>query len=136
MTGAEGSKVLSYPDELKYTKTHEYIRVENGNQAYVGVTAFAAEQLGDVTYVELSEVGKKLKKADKFGVIESVKSVSDLFMPVSAEIIAINDRLNSEPELVNADCYGDGWLVKVKLESSSELNDTLSADSYRAFVVE
>lgn len=136
MAGVEANKMLSYPVELKYTKTHEYIRVEPGSEAYVGVTAFAAEQLGDVTYVELPEVGAKLKKAEKFGVIESVKSVSDLFMPVSGEITAVNERLSSEPELVNLDCYGNGWLVKVKLQNATELNDVLSADNYRAFILE
>lgn len=136
MAGAEGNKVLSYPSELKYVKTHEYVRVEDGNLATIGVTAFAADQLGDVTYVELPKVGQKLKLEEKFGVIESVKSVSDLFMPASGEITAVNDRLASEPELVNLDCYGDGWMIKVKLDHADELKDALTADGYRDFVVD
>jgi glycine cleavage system H protein len=136
MAGAEGNKVLSYPGELKYVKTHEYVRVEDGNLATIGVTAFAADQLGDVTFVELPKVGDKFKLDQKFGVIESVKSVSDLFMPAGGEISAVNDRLNSEPELVNLDCYGEGWMIKVKLDSPAELNDAMTADQYREFVVD
>lgn len=127
--------MLTYPVELKYVKTHEYVRVE-GDQATIGITAFAADQLGDVTYVELPKVGDKLNLDQKFGVIESVKSVSDLFSPVSGEVTAINERLSSEPELVNLDCYGDGWMLKVKLNNRDELNSALSADQYKEFVVE
>jgi glycine cleavage system H protein len=133
--GETGGKTLVYPSELKYVKTHEWVRVE-GDSATIGITSFAADQLGDVTYVELPKVGTKLKNEDKFGVIESVKSVSDLFMPVGGEVTAINDRLSSEPELVNIDCYGDGWMLKVKLASGNELNGALTADQYKDFVVE
>ncbi|HEY9792595.1 MAG TPA: glycine cleavage system protein GcvH [Candidatus Obscuribacterales bacterium] len=133
--GETGGKTLVYPSELKYVKTHEWVRVE-GDSATIGITAFAADQLGDVTYVELPKVGTKLKNEDKFGVIESVKSVSDLFMPVGGEVTAINDRLSSEPELVNLDCYGDGWMLKVKLASATELSGAMSADQYKDFVVE
>jgi glycine cleavage system H protein len=130
-----GGKTLSYPPELKYVKTHEFVRVQ-GNKATIGVTAFAADQLGDVTYVELPKVGAKFKKEEKFGVIESVKSVSDLYMPLGGEITAVNDRLASEPELVNLDCYGEGWMLEVKIDDASELDDSLSADQYKEFVVE
>lgn len=130
-----GSKALSYPADLKYVKTHEYVRTE-GDVAVIGITAFAADQLGDVTYVELPKVGTTFKKDDKFGVIESVKSVSDLYMPMGGEITAVNDRLTTEPELVNLDCYGDGWMLKVKVSNKSDLDDALSADAYKAFVVE
>ena len=99
-------------------------------------TAFAADQLGDVTFVELPKVGDKFKIDQKFGVIESVKSVSDLFMPVGGQITAVNDRLSSEPELVNNDCYGEGWMIKVKVDNKSELESALSADAYKDFVVE
>jgi glycine cleavage system H protein len=126
---------LSYPGELKYVKSHEYVRAEAGI-ATIGITAFAADQLGDVTYVELPKVGSKFKLDQKFGVVESVKSVSDLFMPVSGEVIEINDRLSSEPELINHDCYGDGWMLKVKLDNSKELEQTLSADQYKEFIVD
>lgn len=135
MAGDSG-KTLSYPAELKYVKSHEYVRLEDGNKACIGVTAFAADQLGDVTFVELPKIGEKFQVEDKFGVIESVKSVSDLFMPVSGEIIAVNDRLNSEPELVNLDCYGEGWMVRVTLSDPSELASAMSADQYREFVVD
>src|ERR1700722_19698374 len=106
---------LSYPSELKYVKTHEWVKANGDGTATIGITAFAADQLGDVTYVELPKAGGKYKNEGKFGVIESVKSVSDLFMPVSGEILAVNSKLSSEPELVNNDCYGEGWMLKVKL---------------------
>lgn len=130
-----GGKTLLYPADLRYVKTHEYVRVE-GDTATIGITSFAADQLGDVTYVELPKVGSKFKKEEKFGVIESVKSVSDLFMPLGGEITAVNDRLSSEPELVNLDCYGEGWMMKVKMDGKGDLDDSLSADQYKAFVVE
>jgi glycine cleavage system H protein len=136
MGGTDNEKVLVYPAELKYVKSHEYVRVENGGKAIIGVTAFAADQLGDVTYVELPKVGEKFKMEDKFGVIESVKSVSDLFMPVSGEIMAVNERLSSEPELVNYDCYGEGWMIKVQLSDPAELDGAMTADQYKEFVVE
>ncbi|PWT95267.1 MAG: glycine cleavage system protein H [Candidatus Melainabacteria bacterium] len=128
--------MLSYPAELKYVKTHEYVRSESNGVAVIGITAFAADQLGDVTYVELPKAGAKFKKEDKFGVIESVKSVSDLFMPIGGEVVAVNERLSSEPELVNHDCYGEGWMIKVKVSNDSELKEALSADQYKEFVVE
>jgi glycine cleavage system H protein len=128
--------MLTYPAELKYVKTHEYVRVQKDGAATIGITAFAADQLGDVTYVELPKVGAILQNEQKFGVIESVKSVSDLFMPASGEIIAINERLSSEPELVNSDCYGEGWMLKIKLTKPDELAEALSAEAYKEFVVE
>jgi glycine cleavage system H protein len=128
--------MLAYPAELKYVKSHEYVRLESGNIAVIGITAFAADQLGDVTFVELPKAGSKFKLEEKFGVIESVKSVSDLFMPVSGEVTAVNDKLSSEPELVNQDCYGDGWMIKVKLDNPKELDGALTADAYKEFVVE
>lgn len=130
-----GGKTLLYPADLKYVKTHEYVRVE-GDTATIGITSFAADQLGDVTYVELPKVGTKYKKEDKFGVIESVKSVSDLFMPLGGEVVAVNDRLTSEPEIVNLDCYNEGWMLKVKMDNKADLDDSMTADQYKAFVVE
>lgn len=129
------AKTLLYPSELKYVKTHEYIRVE-GDVAVIGVTAFAADQLGDVTYVELPKAGAKYKKEDKFGVIESVKSVSDLYMPIAGEVLAVNDRLSSEPELVNLDCYNEGWMLKIKAANPAEIESSMSAEDYKKFVVE
>jgi glycine cleavage system H protein len=130
-----GSKTLLYPAELKYVKTHEWVRIE-GDSATIGITSFAADQLGDVTFVELPKVGSKFKKEEKFGVIESVKSVSDLFMPMGGEITAVNDKLTSEAELVNLDCYGEGWMLKIKMDNKADLDDSLSADDYKKFVVE
>lgn len=128
-----GDSMLAYPKELKYVKSHEYVKVE-GDTAIVGITAFAADQLGDVTYVELPSVGTKLKLDDKFGVIESVKSVSDLFSPVSGEVVAINDELASQPELVNLDCYGKGWMIKVKMADAKDLEHTMSSDDYKNII--
>ena len=130
------SVALTYPAELKYVKTHEWVKVNGDGTATIGITSFAADQLGDVTYVELPKAGSKYQAEGKFGVIESVKSVSDLFMPVGGEIVSINDRLASEPELVNNDCYGAGWMLKVKLDNQGELSTALSADQYKEFVVD
>lgn len=127
---------LTYPAELKYVKTHEWVKTNGDGTATIGITAFAADQLGDVTYVELPKPSGKYKTEGKFGVIESVKSVSDLFMPVSGEVLSINERLSSEPELVNNDCYGAGWMLKVKLDNANELNQALSADQYKEFIVD
>lgn len=128
-----GDSMLAYPKELKYVKSHEYVKVE-GDTAIVGITAFAADQLGDVTFVELPSVGTKLGLHDKFGVIESVKSVSDLFSPVSGEVVAINDELTSQPELVNLDCYGKGWMIKIKMADTKELDQTMSSEDYKGII--
>jgi len=128
-----GDSMLAYPKELKYVKSHEYVKVE-GDTAVVGITAFAADQLGDVTYVELPSVGTKMKLEDKFGVIESVKSVSDLFSPVSGEVVAINEELVSQPELVNLDCYGKGWMIKIKMADTKDLEHTMSSDDYKGII--
>lgn len=133
--GDSSAKTLLYPADLKYVKTHEFIRVE-GELAVIGVTAFAADQLGDVTYVELPKVGSKFKKEDKFGVIESVKSVSDLYMPIGGEVVELNERLSSEPELVNLDCYNEGWMLKLKFSDKAEIDSAMSADDYKKYVVE
>ncbi|MBK7746529.1 MAG: glycine cleavage system protein GcvH [Candidatus Obscuribacter sp.] len=129
------TQALSHPDDLKYVKSHEYVKVD-GDVASIGITAFAADQLGDVTFVEMPKVGEKFKVGQKFGVIESVKSVSDLYMPVAGEVIEINDKLNGEPELVNLDCYTSGWMVKVKLEDKSNLDALMNAADYKKFIVE
>ncbi len=127
--------MLSHPDELKYVKSHEFVSVE-GDIATIGITAFAADQLGDVTFVELPKVGSKFKTEQKFGVIESVKSVSDLFMPLAGEITAVNEALNSEPELVNLDPYKGGWMIKLKVENAAEVAGLMSADDYKKFIVD
>ena len=127
--------MLSHPDDLKYVKSHEFVSVD-GDVATIGITAFAADQLGDVTFVELPKVGEKFKTEQKFGVIESVKSVSDLFMPIAGEITEVNENLNSEPELVNLDTYKGGWMIKVKIENAAELASLMSAEDYKKFIVE
>lgn len=127
--------MLAYPQDLKYSKSHEFVKAE-GNKARIGITAFAADQLGDVTYVELPQVGAQLKKDGKFGVIESVKSVSDLFTPVSGKVVAVNEKLASEPELVNSDCYGDGWMIELEISEPADLNFTLTAETYQKFIAE
>ena len=127
---------MDFPKELKYSKTHEYIKVLPANQAIVGITSYASRELGDVVFVELPEVGKIYKTGEKFGVIESVKSVSDLYLPNSGKIIEINKDLNDHPEYINQDTYGKGWMIKVELTSDPNQNKELvSADEYSKFVL-
>ena len=109
---------------LKYTNDHEWVRVE-GDIAYVGITDFAQGELGDIVYVEIETLNEQIEIGDVFGTVEAVKTVSDLFMPISGEVIELNEKLESEPELVNSDPYGDGWMVKIKIDNISQLDDTL-----------
>lgn len=122
---------MEYPAELKYTKDHEWIKAD-GDIATVGVTAFAQSELGDVVYIEVETVGETLDKEEVFGTIEAVKTVSDLFMPVSGEVLELNDKLDSDPQLVNNDPYGEGWMVKIKITNVEELESLLSAEDYEA----
>lgn len=124
---------MNFPSELKYSKDHEWIRVE-GQTAYVGITDFAQKELGDIVYLDVTSVGQKIAKEEIFGTIEAVKTVSDLFMPVNAEVLEFNTALESEPELVNTDPYGKGWIVKVTLADATELNALLDAAAYTALV--
>lgn len=119
-----------YPEELRYTEEHEWVRVE-GDVGIIGVTWFAQDQLGDVVFVELPEPGRLVSQLEAFGVVESVKSVSDLFAPVSGEIVARNEALLDRPELVNADPYGEGWMIKIRLQKLAELETLLTAEQYR-----
>ena len=121
-----------YPDDLKYSSEHEWARVEDGNTVEVGVTHYAQDTLGDVVFVELPEVGSQVGQFDKFGEIESVKAVSDLFSPVSGTVTEVNDKLEQSPELVNAAPYGDGWIMKVELDDPSELDSLMDAATYTA----
>mgnify|MGYP001627306455 CR=1 FL=1 len=123
----------NFPEELKYTKDHEWVRIV-GDVATVGVTDFAQGELGDIVYVEIETVGDTLSQGDVFGTVEAVKTVSDLYMPVSGEVLEINEKLESEPELVNKDAYGDGWMVKIRLSNPEEASALLSADDYRSLV--
>jgi glycine cleavage system H protein len=124
---------MNFPAELKYTKDHEWIRVE-GNEATIGITEFAQGELGDIVYIDISSLGKEVGKDEVFGTVEAVKTVSDLFMPVSGTVTEFNSELEGSPELVNQDPYGDGWMVKITITNASELSDLLSADEYKAVV--
>lgn len=124
---------MKFPDNLKYTKDHEWIRVE-GDVAYVGVTDFAQRELGDIVYVEIETVGDTLDREEVFGTVEAVKTVSDLFMPVSGEVVEVNEALEEAPEKVNEDPYGEGWMVKIKLSDKGELDDLMDAEAYSATV--
>ena len=124
---------MNFPQELKYTKDHEWVRV-NGDTAVIGITDFAQGELGDIVYVDIDTIGETVEKEKVFGTVEAVKTVSDLFMPVSGEILELNSLLEGQPEMVNKDPYGEGWMVKVKITNPSELDGLLSADQYRELV--
>lgn len=117
------------PEDLHYLETHEWTEVRNGI-ARIGITDFAQDELGDIVFVELPDVGEKLEKGDMFGTIESIKAVSDLYTSVSGEVVAVNDDLENQPELINVDPFGEGWLIDIEIEAESELKETLSADEY------
>lgn len=120
---------MNYPAELRYSKDHEWVRVD-GSTGTIGITSFAADELGDVVFVELPKVGASIAQFGSFGVVESVKAVSDLFAPVSGTVTEVNDRLASEPELLNTDAFGEGWIAKVTLTDAGELEQLLDADAY------
>lgn len=122
---------MNFPAELKYTKDHEWVRIE-GNEAFVGITDFAQRELGDIVYIDINTIGNDVNEGDVFGTVEAVKTVSDLFMPVNGKVLSINDQLDANPELVNQDPYGDGWMVKISLTDGAE--GLLSADDYKALV--
>lgn len=124
---------MNIPQDLKYTKDHEWISVE-GNQATIGITDFAQKELGDIVYVEIETEGDELNMGDVFGTVEAVKTVSDLFMPVSGKVIEINESLESEPEIVNSDPYEEGWMIKVEISDEAGLDNALSADEYAGLI--
>jgi glycine cleavage system H protein len=124
---------MNVPANLFYTKDHEWLRVE-GNIGYVGVTDFAQGELGDIVFIEIETVGETLKKEEVFGTIEAVKTVSDMFMPVSGEILELNPAIEESPEVVNKDPYGKGWMVKIKITNPSEANDLLTPEQYKAIL--
>lgn len=124
---------MNVPQNLKYTKDHEWVSIE-GDTATIGITDFAQSELGDIVYVEIETVGEELGQEEVFGSVEAVKTVSDLFMPLSGEILEFNSKLDKNPELVNSDAYGDGWMIKVKLSNPSEIDTLLDADGYKALV--
>jgi glycine cleavage system H protein len=124
---------MNIPSELKYTKDHEWIKVD-GDTVTVGITDFAQGELGDIVYVEVETVDETLDKEDVFGTVEAVKTVSDLFLPVSGEIVAFNESLEEEPEKVNEDPYGEGWMIRIKMSDPSELDELLDAAAYKELI--
>jgi glycine cleavage system H protein len=122
---------MTFPSELKYTKEHEWVRVE-GDIATIGITEHAQSELGDIVYVEVETIGETVKANDVFGTVEAVKTTSDLFMPITGEVLEFNDRLTDEPELVNSDPYGDGWIIKMKIHNVADVNDLLDSVAYEA----
>lgn len=124
---------MNLPETLKYTKDHEWVRVE-GDIAFIGITDFAQSELGDIVYVEIETEGEVVDEGEIFGTVEAVKTVSDLFMPITAKIVEVNPDLESEPELVNSDPYGKGWMIKVEIENKEALADLLSAADYREVI--
>ena len=124
---------MNVPGNLKYTKDHEWLRVE-GDLGYVGITDFAQGELGDIVFIEIETVGETLKKEEVFGTIEAVKTVSDMFMPVGGEILEMNQEIENNPEAVNKDPYGKGWMVKIKISIPSEIDELLSAEKYKALI--
>ncbi len=126
---------MEFPEDYKYSKEHEWVLVE-GNVATIGITDFAQDQLGDIVFVELPAVGDKVSKEDAFGVVESVKAVSDIYAPVSGKVLEVNDDLPENPEMLNEDAYGDGWIIKIEMSDPEELSDLLSAAEYEEYVAE
>ena len=124
---------MNIPSELKYSKEHEWLRVE-GDTATIGITAFAQGELGDIIYVDIDTVGETVAKDAIFGTVEAVKTVSDLFMPITGEILDFNDALKDKPELVNSDPYGEGWMVKVKITNPDEIATLFDSDGYQALI--
>ena len=122
---------MNFPAELKYTKDHEWIRLD-GNEAYVGITDFAQRELGDIVYVDINTVGQEVIQNDIFGTVEAVKTVSDLFIPITGVVLEVNPKIDSAPELVNQDPYGEGWLVKISVSSVLDFDGLLSADEYKS----
>jgi glycine cleavage system H protein len=124
---------MNFPENIKYTKDHEWVRLE-GNVASVGITDFAQSELGDIVYVDVPSLNQSLTKEAVFGTVEAVKTVSDLFIPVSGKVIEINKQLNDNPELVNKDPYGEGWMVKVEVENNADVNELLDAAAYKKLI--
>ena len=124
---------MSFPKDVKYTKDHEWLRVE-GNEAYVGITHFAQSELGDIVFIDVDTEGESLEKEEVFGSVEAVKTVSDLFMPMNGEVLEFNENLEDNPELINSDPYGDGWIIKISISDLTELDDLLTSESYQKLV--
>ncbi len=125
----------TYPVELKYYREHDWVRVDDG-EAVFGISWFAQDALGEIVYVSLPEVGESVDEGGKYGELESVKAVSDMYAPLGGEVVAVNDRLEDEPGLINEDPYGEGWIVRVRMSDPGQLDDLMDADAYRAFLTE
>jgi glycine cleavage system H protein len=126
---------MEFPEDLKYSKEHEWVLVE-GNVATIGITDYAQEQLGDIVFVELPAIGDKVSKDDAFSVVESVKAVSDVYAPVSGAVLEVNDDLPDSPEMLNEDPYGDGWMAKIEMTDTSDLDDLMNATEYEEYVAQ
>ena len=124
---------MNFPSELKYTKDHEWIRVE-GNVATIGITDFAQKELGDIVYVDITTIGETVAREEIFGTVEAVKTVSDLFMPISGKVLEMNKDIDASPESVNTDPYGKGWMIKASIDNEAELGDLLTVDAYKALI--
>ena len=124
---------MSFPKDVKYTKDHEWLRVD-GNEAFVGITHFAQSELGDIVFIDVDTEGESLEKEEVFGSVEAVKTVSDLFMPINGEVLEFNENLEDNPELINSDPYGDGWIIKISISDLTELDDLLTSESYQKLV--
>jgi len=124
---------MNFPENLKYTKDHEWVLIE-GNTATIGITDFAQGELGDIVYVEIETEGETLAREEVFGTVEAVKTVSDLFMPLSGKVLEINPNLEANPESVNTDVYGTGWMIKISIDNTAELNDLLDSTAYKALI--
>ncbi|MCK5536728.1 MAG: glycine cleavage system protein GcvH [Bacteroidales bacterium] len=126
---------MNVPENLKFSRDHEWIRVE-GNEAYIGITEFAQGELGDIVFVEIETEGEEFSVGEVFGTIEAVKTVSDLLMPISGKVLEVNEKLADEPELVNTDAFGDGWLIKISVSNTDELGELIDAAAYTSLIAE
>ena len=124
---------MEFPNKLKYSKDHEWLRIEGGN-AIIGITEFAQDELGDIVFIDIDTEGETLEKEEVFGTIEAVKTVSDLFMPINGEVVAFNKKLEDQPELINTDPYGEGWIIKITITDTNELDDLLDSSAYQQLV--
>lgn len=124
---------MNIPDNIKYTKDHEWLKIK-GNEALIGITDFAQNELGDIVFIEVETEGETLDKEEAFGTIEAVKTVSDMFMPISGEVIEFNPKLEDKPELINQDPYGEGWIIKINITNTDEIDDLLSAKEYKEII--
>ena len=124
---------MSFPIDVKYTKDHEWLKID-GDEAYVGITHFAQSELGDIVFIYVDTEGESLEKEEVFGSVEAVKTVSDLFMPINGEVLEFNEKLEDNPELINSDPYGDGWIIKISIVNTEELDDLLTSDEYKKLV--